>query len=183
MDDEEEDDEEEVLLLLLVVVVDAVVELDGLGGGAPWGATGAGGISKADAWFMCPVNSPGRDRGATWDTGDERVPWLSPTPSVFLHATIAISTVSKTLRAQLSSFYSKINAQDLPALITNCTFKENATSPDKIKYKLRLQMWIELMRQLQYNYNARLHKSRMASHPETASARWQSKKKASFRPR
>lgn len=104
-----------LLLLLVVVVVDAVVELDGLGGGAPWGAAAAGGISREVAWFMCPVSSPDRDRGATWDTGEERVPWVSPTPSVFLHATIAISTVSKTLRAQLSSFYAIINAHDLSA--------------------------------------------------------------------
>lgn len=68
--EEEEEEEEDVLLLLLVVV--AVVVLDGLGGGAPWGA--AGGISRDDAGFMCPASSPGRDRGATWDTEEERVP-------------------------------------------------------------------------------------------------------------
>lgn len=101
--DEEEEDEDEVVMLLLLLVVVAAAALEGLGGGAPWGAAtaAAGGISKEDAGFMCPVSSPGRDRGPTWDTGDERVPWTSPTPSVLLHATIAISTVTRTLRAQL----------------------------------------------------------------------------------
>lgn len=67
--DEEEEEEEEVLLLVAVEV------LDGLGCGAPWGgAAAAGGISREDTGFMCPVSSPDRDRGATWDTGEERVP-------------------------------------------------------------------------------------------------------------
>ncbi len=102
MDEEEEEEEEEMVLLLVVVAVVAVTEvLDGLGG-APCGAAGA--ISRDCAGFMCPVSSPGRDRGATWDTEEDRVPCVSPTPSVFLHATIAISTVSKTLRAQLFLF-------------------------------------------------------------------------------
>jgi len=69
--DEEEEEEEDVLLLLVVVVV---VVLDGLGGGAPWCAAAAWGISREDAGFMCPESSPGRDRGATWDTWEERVP-------------------------------------------------------------------------------------------------------------
>lgn len=72
MDDEEEEEEEVLLLLLVVVVVVAAVVLEGLGGGAPCGA--AGGISREGAGFMCPVSCPDRDRGATWDTGEERVP-------------------------------------------------------------------------------------------------------------
>lgn len=74
MDEEEEEEEEEMVVLLLLVAVVAVTEvLDGLGG-APWGAAAAGGISREGAEFMCPVSSPGRDRGATWDTDEERVP-------------------------------------------------------------------------------------------------------------
>lgn len=121
-DDEEEEEEEElvVVLLLAPAAVPALVTpvvLDGLGGGAPWGAAAAaGGISREGAGFMCPVSGPARDRVGTWDTGEDRVPWVSPTPSVFLHATIAISTVSKSLNAQLSFFfYAKINANDLSA--------------------------------------------------------------------
>lgn len=84
-EDVEEEDEEVVLLLLLAVAVPllAVLELDGFGGGAPCGAANTTG-------FMCPDSSAGSDRGATWDTGDDSVPWVSPTPSGLLHATIAI---------------------------------------------------------------------------------------------
>lgn len=75
IDDEDEEEEEVVVVVvLLLVALVAVVVLDGLGGGAPWGAAAAGGISREGAGFMCPVSCPGRDRGATWDTGEERVP-------------------------------------------------------------------------------------------------------------
>lgn len=72
---EEEDEEEEDVVVLVV---------DALGGGA--GVTG--GISREDCGFMCPDSSTGRDRDETEE--EDSVPWVSPTPSVFLHATIAI---------------------------------------------------------------------------------------------
>lgn len=97
MDDEEEDDDEEVVLLVVVPLGTAL---------AAWlagGAAAAGGISRGATGFMCPASGPGRDRGATWETGEDRGPWVSPTPSEFLHATIAMSTGPK-LRCTNFSF-------------------------------------------------------------------------------
>lgn len=105
MDDEEEDEEEkEVLLLLLVAAVVAAELPDWLGGGGA--AAAAGGSSREVAGvpgFLCPVSSPGNVRGATWDTGEDRVPGVSPTPSAFLQATIAM--FSRSARAQLSCVF------------------------------------------------------------------------------
>lgn len=109
-EDEEEDEEEEVEeAMVLPLVAAPVVVLEGLGGGGggPCWATvttaagPGGGISTAA--FMCPVNCPGSGRVGSWGSGEDRVPWVSPTPSVFLHATIAMSTVSQKF-AQLRNF-------------------------------------------------------------------------------
>lgn len=117
MDDEEEDEEENEVLLLLVAVVVAAEALDWLGGGAA--ATAAVGSSREVAGvtgFLCPVRSPDNDRGPTWDTGEERVPCVSPTPSAFLQATIAMSSFSRSLRAQLFrdlNFYRRAHVRKL----------------------------------------------------------------------
>lgn len=98
-DEEEEEDDEEVVVLLVVVPLGTALAA-WLAGGA---AAAAGGISRGATGFMCPASGPGRDRGATWDTGEDREPWASPTPSEFLHATIAMSTGPK-LRCTNFSF-------------------------------------------------------------------------------
>ena len=93
-EDEDEDEDEDEEAVPLLVPSGTAAALARLAGAA------AGGISRGGTRLMCP----GRDRGATWDTGEDRESWLSPTPSELLHATIAMSTVRK-LRA--TNFFSR----------------------------------------------------------------------------